>query len=113
MYHSIFSYSSMLQFPVHDVNRFHNGETTSVWSQESMQSLESREITISAGDVVRRLNESLNANGTSFKVKGTKLISVLTKKQHPEQCSISAGSRGPFSGSHERTVGNEAGQNSS
>ncbi|GAV04312.1 hypothetical protein RvY_14613 [Ramazzottius varieornatus] len=55
------------QFPVHDVNRLHNGETTSVWSQESMQSLESREITISAGDVVRRLNESLNANGTSFK----------------------------------------------
>ncbi|OQV25091.1 Phosphatidylinositol [Hypsibius exemplaris] len=55
------------QFPVHDTNRPFNGETTSVWSQESMASLESREMTISAGDVVRRLNQSLVADFSSFK----------------------------------------------
>lgn len=58
----------MFQFPVHMGNRSFNGETTSVWSQESMVSLESREMSISAGDVVRRLNQSLVADNGTFKV---------------------------------------------
>ncbi|XP_055327654.1 phosphatidylinositol 4-kinase beta-like isoform X2 [Paramacrobiotus metropolitanus] len=55
------------QFPLHHGSRSFNGETTSVWSQESMVSLESREMTISAGDVVRRLNQSLVADDGTFK----------------------------------------------